>query len=401
MNINYLVPVAGLMLLSSMANGQEGIFTDEAVFMDGFESQQLTSIVGDPENSADGSSIVIGTDNFPVISYWDENANMLKVAKCNDTACFGNDETITSVTSGGRYTSMAISQDGFPVISHRNGVLLMVTKCNDVACAGDDELTTQVDDSLGTPRCTSLAISRDGYPVIAYGNDENHALQVAKCDDVACTGEEEILSVVYDPAEHAGFDCSLAIGHDGNPVISSVISNIIPSSLVVTKCNDAACAGGDETTTTLDGPGPISQSSIAIGIDNNPVISYWFAGFNQLRVAHCNDAACTGNDELVSIVDDVDDVGEHNSIAIGNDGFPVISYFNRTAGALKVAKCNDEACTGGNETITTVDDPPSNAGFHTSIAIGNDGRPVISYWQYDESSAKLKVTRCGNPSCDD
>ena len=118
-------------------------------------------------------------------------------------------------------------------------------------------------------------------------------------------------------------------------------------------------------------------------------------------MAHCNDAACTGNDELVSIVDDVDDVGEYDSIAIGDDGFPVISYFDRTAGALKVAKCNDEACTGGNETITTVDDPPTSAGFHTSITIGDDGRPVISYWQYDAGGAKLKVTRCGNPSCDD
>ena len=379
------------------------------IFSDGFESQQITTVV-DPENSVGlHSSIVIGTDNFPVISYWDEDANMLKVAKCNDTACTGNDETITSVTSGGRTTSIAISQDGFPVISHRNNDLnfsglLMVTKCNDAACAGGDELTTQVDDSLGSlssASCTSLAISGDGYPVIAYGSREDNALHVAKCDDIACTGEGETLSVVYDPAESAGNFCSLAIGDDGNPVISSTISFIFQSSLVVTKCNDAACAGSDETTTTLDGPSNIGYTSIAIGTDNNPVISYWYSGPNQLRVAHCNDAACTGNDELVSIVDDVDDVGEYNSIAIGDDGFPVISYFDRTAGALKVAKCNDEACTGGNETTSTLDDPPTSAGFDTSIAIGDDGRPIISYWQYEEDGARLKVTRCGNPACDD
>ena len=152
------------------------------IFSDGFESQQITTIVDDPENSVGfESSIVIGTDNFPVISYWDEDANMLKVAKCNDTACTGNDETITSVTSGGKTTSIAISQDGFPVISHRNNDLnfsglLMVTKCNDAACAGGDELTTQVDDSLGSSSsasCTSLAISGDGYPVIAYGSRED------------------------------------------------------------------------------------------------------------------------------------------------------------------------------------------------------------------------------------
>jgi hypothetical protein len=376
---------------------------DEVVFLDGFESQQITTIVDDPDNSVGlESSIVIGTDTFPVISYWDEDVNMLKVTKCNDTACEGNDETITSVTSGGRETSIAISQDGFPVISHRSYDLLMVTKCNDMACAGGDELTTQVDDSLGQVRCTSLAISGDGYPVIAYGNDQERSLYVAKCDDVACTGEGEILSIVYDPAEHAGLGCSLTIGHDGSPVISSIIVNVIPSSLVVTKCNDTACAGSDETTSALDGPGAIgSPTSIAIGSDNYPVISYWSSGYKQLKVAHCNDASCTGNDELLSIVDDVDDVGEYTSIAIGEDGFPVISYFDRTSGALKVAKCNDAACTGGDETITTVDDPPTNAGLQTSIAIGDDGRPVISYWQYAEDGAKLKVTRCGNPACDD
>jgi len=378
--------------------------TIDLIYADSFESHQKTSIVDDPENSVGfDSSIAIGTDNFPVISYWDENANMLKVAKCNDTACSGNDETITSVTSGGHKTSIAISQDGFPVISHRNGALLMVTKCNDVACAGGDELTTQVDDSLGTDSagsCTSLTISGDGYPVIAYGNAVEYVLKVAKCDDVACTGGGEILSVVYDPVEFAGWSCSLAIGHDGYPVISSIIQSFIPTYLVVTKCNDAACAGGDETTTTLPGTN-IGTTSIAIGTDSNPVISYWASGYTQLKVAHCNDSACTGNNELVSIVDDVDDVGEFNSIAIGDDGLPVISYYDRTAGALKVAKCNDKACTGGNETITTVDDPPTSAGFQTSITIGADGRPVISYWQYDAAGARLKVTRCGNAACDD
>jgi len=395
MNNKHMLPL-GIFMLQTGTTA-----TAEMIFLDGFESQQVTSIVDDPENSVGlESSIVIGNDNFPVVSYWDETANMLKIAKCNDTACSGNDETVTSVASGGRQTSIAISQDGFPVISHRNGGLLMVTKCNDAACAGGDELTTQVDDLLGSPRCTSLAISPDGFPVIAYGSATDNVLKVAKCDDIACTGGGEILSVAYDPNEAAGMSCSLAMGHDGHPVISSVIQSIFVTYLVVTKCNDVACAGVDETTTKLNDSN-IGQTSIAIGTDNNPVISYRSSGNKRLKVAHCNDTACTGNNELLSTVDSVNDVGEYNSIAIGDDGFPVISYFDRTAGALKVAKCNDLACSGRNETITTVDDPPTNAGFHTSITIGEDSRPVISYWQYDESGAKLKVTRCGNPLCID
>ena len=56
----------------------------------------------------------------------------------------------------------------------------------------------------------------------------------------------------------------------------------------------------------------------------------------------------------------------------------VISYHDQTAGALKVAKCGNAACTVGNA-ITAVDDHANNVGLFTSIAIGTDGLPVISY----------------------
>jgi hypothetical protein len=46
--------------------------------------------------------------------------------------------------------------------------------------------------------------------------------------------------------------------------------------------------------------------------------------------------------------------GLNASIAIGADGNPVIAYRNNTTGALWVAKCNDVACTGGDETRTQV-----------------------------------------------
>jgi hypothetical protein len=56
-----------------------------------------------------------------------------------------------------------------------------------------------------------------------------------------------------------------------------------------------------------------------------------------------------------------------------------------------VAACNDPACAGANENITTVDDPANSVGEYTSIAIGTDGNPVISY--YDATADSLKVAR--------
>jgi hypothetical protein len=37
-------------------------------------------------------------------------------------------------------------------------------------------------------------------------------------------------------------------------------------------------------------------------------------------------------------------VGRYTSIAIGTDGLPVISYFDDTANTLKVAKCGTRSC---------------------------------------------------------
>jgi hypothetical protein len=54
-------------------------------------------------------------------------------------------------------------------------------------------------------------------------------------------------------------------------------------------------------------------------------------------------------------------------------------------------------CYGGDETITTVDDPADQVGDYNSIAIGTDGVPVISY--HDDTADTLKVAHCGTLTC--
>ena len=87
-------------------------------------------------------------------------------------------------------------------------------------------------------------------------------------------------------------------------------------------------------------------------------------------------------------------MGEWNSIAIGSDGFPVISYRDNTNNALKVAHCTNVVCTSSG--TTTVDNAVF-VGFWTSIAIGTDGFPVISY--RDGTNTALNVAHCNDPSC--
>ena len=133
---------------------------------------------------------------------------------------------------------------------------------------------------------------------------------------------------------------------------------------------------------------------MAIGTDGYPVISYWDGTNNDLKVAHCTDLACTSVPELTT-VDSAARVGFFSSLAIGNDGFPVISYSDETGdGALKAAHCTDLACTGTVD-ITSVD--IAGFAFFPSLAVGIDGFPVISY--FDDNNSDLKAAHCRNVGC--
>ena len=94
-----------------------------------------------------------------------------------------------------------------------------------------------------------------------------------------------------------------------------------------------------------------------------------------------------------------DDVGFYNSIAIGVDGFPVVTYIefgDFTNSDLKVAHCTDVACASPAEIFTV--DGPDDVGLDIAIAIRGDGITVIGY--YDLTNTDLKVALCRYTDCD-
>jgi hypothetical protein len=162
----------------------------------------------------------------------------------------------------------------------------------------------------------------------------------------------------------------------------------------VAHCGIANCTSGN-TITTVESAFAGEYSSIAIGADGLPVISYKDDTNYALKVAHCGNANCTSGNTIAT-VDTAGFVGDDTSIAIGTDGLAIISYWDFTNQDLKVAHCGDALCTPATNTITTVDSA-GNVGQYTSIAIGAGGLPVISY--FDETNGNLKVLHCGVTSC--
>jgi len=340
-------------------------------------------------------SIAIGTDGFPVLAYENHSSPSLIFAKCYDPACeestryaIEGPPDIIQVGS----PSVTIDPSGRAVIAYFVNGTLRVARCNDANCASRTVYT--VDDSMnpggGLP---SIAIGNDGFPVISYYDVGAESLKVAKCNDAACAPGGEVITTVYDPVNRLDEISDLAIAGNGFPVISA--RDDIAQQLLLVRCNDAACAPGGETVVVVDDdPGSGNWNAIAISPDGFPVISY--GGFDSsIRVAKCLNADCSVRTRTT--IDDLEDSLSNSDIAIGADGWPVIAYFNSDRAAVKVAKCNEETCSGGDVIRTVIERSTVDTWRGLSLAIGADGFPVIGY--VDGEIDGLKVAKCNTRSC--
>ena len=293
--------------------------------------------------------------------------------------------TITTVDSTGDVgveTSIAIGDNGYPVISYRDNTnsALKVAACTNADCTGTPTITT-IDSTGNVGYFTSIAIGDNGNPIISYYETTGAVLRVAACTTADCTGTPTITTI--DSTSGAGWHTSIAIGDNALPVIS--YRNDATGHLEVAACTTADCSG-TPTITTIDSDTDFGYTSIAIGNSGNPVISYYDDTSGDLRVAACTTADCSGT-PTITVIDSDSDVGVETSIAISSNGYPVISYYDHTNENLKVAACTTADCTG-TPTITTADSI-NIVGRYSSIAIGSRGNPIISY--YDATNGDLKV----------
>jgi len=349
-------------------------------------------------------SIEFGVDGNPIISHWNYSQGRLQVRHCNSPSCSGNvSNTVVDATANvGSSTSLAIGVDGFPVISYHDSTngTLKVAKCTDVACADTATLSTVDPDATNVVGFwTSIDIGSDGLPVIAYHDETNGTLKVAKCVDAACAGSATITVVDPDPTNDVGQSLSLTIGADGLPVIAYY--DATGARLKVAKCVDSACTGSTIITVLSDGVDtpPGDFPSIAIGLDGLPVISYRNLATRSLQLASCADADCSGPVSIATIDDSVGGpgVGAFSSLRIGPEGRPGISYYDEASHLLKFARCADPACNGPGNELTYPGSGIQFEGRDTSLALSPDGTPVIAHWSGQEGV--LRLTICGTLNC--
>ena len=335
------------------------------------------------------SSVVAGADGLPLVAVFASGPDDLEAVHCADATCAS--ATITTLDSSGNvgdFPSATVGADGLGVISYVDVTdgTLKVAHCTNLACTAAGLTTPDASGNVG-PAQTSITVGTDGLPLISYYDATNANLVVAHCSTVTCSAAT---TTAIDSTGNVGQDASIAIGADGLGLVS--YRDASNGHLKVAHCADLACSSA--TATTLDsGTGVGGSTSVTVGADGRGLIGYFDNGNANLKVAHCSDVACSA--ATAATVDSASLVGEYASISVGIDGLGVVSYWDHSAARnLKVAHCVDVACSAA---TTTVVDSPNDVGSFSSLAIGADGLPLVTY--RDVSNNDVRVAHCPNVFC--
>jgi hypothetical protein len=382
-----------VLAVAGAALGIAGIFSLKAFPVWG-SGNTVTIVDTDASGQgAVGDSITIGTDGLPVISYRFGTNNDLMIAHCGDVSCSAGNAltTVHSAVHGGIASAIALGSDGLPVIAFTDWGSLGVTHCGNVNCTAGNTTTGL---GLNAGNLVAIAVGADGMPIVAYEYYDftnYRPLLVIHCGNQTCTSGNTLAMV--DSVDTGGLEMHIAVGSDGLPVISYV--DFANGYLKVAHCGSANCMSGN-VLTAVDAGGSIGwYTSIAIGSDGLPMVSYNVNSNGDVKVAHCGNAECTGGNTYSVIQTYAADA----SIAIGADGLPVMSYYTGQPGELRVAHCGNLDCTAGNTLISVDIVASSSVGWWSSIAIGADGLPMMSH--LDITNDSLRAVHCSTPACTD
>ncbi len=296
------------------------------------------------------------------------------------------------------------------IISFPVGLFLIV-----FSTAANSPETASVPDSAGdVGRYTSLQLDADEYPVVSYYERTTNGddLKILHCQTLLCDGADSITTL--DTALGSGAGSSLELDSQGFPVVSYSDGSV--GDLKLLRCDDPLCSGGGDTITIVDSAGlGGGYSSLALDVNDNPVISYDYhdGTYSNLKVVHCGDPTCTAGNVFATPYMVAGSVAGGSAIVLDASGNPAIAFRGASTGIfgntwLGMLSCGDPNCQSGNSIglaggvvqQNTAGVPTSLGGQYLSLVLDSAGLPVLSHFRVgDSSKAFFIVTRCATMDC--
>lgn len=231
---------------------------------------------------------------------------------------------VQDTNPAGPNTALVLDASNNPILVYSNSGTnrgMNVIVCDDPLCAPSaGRSTTTIGSSGKAYYDPKIILDANGYPVIVAFNDSDEILQLFRCTTVDCTS---VIQQNIDTTNlNTGRYFSLALDANGYPIIAYTAS--FANGLKLIHCNDANCAGNDESITFVDTLGKTSELSLVLDANGYPVISYIVNG--ELRLVRCNDVNCAGNDELNIFLESLAGGSRRNVVQLDNAGFPSVVY---------------------------------------------------------------------------
>lgn len=285
-------------------------------------------------------AIAIGTDGFPIIAFFDNGNDQVKIVHCTSVDCSTDDGVTVLDTVGTSYghPSIAIGTDGLPVVAYTDSTSsdLMFVHCTNTACSSFDSpviLDAEIGASQGHP---SLVIGSDGFPLVAYYDGDVVGLFVVHCTSVDCSTSDTPTSLKIGSISGG---VSMALGRGGLPVIARKIA----SGIEVIQCTSTDCSTTG-TPTILDASG--LDPDLEVGDDGLPLVAFYDPGNDDLMVIHCSNDDCSIF-EPPQAAATTNDTGALPKIAIRPGGLPAIAHYDVTGDDVDLLLCGNLGCRPG------------------------------------------------------
>jgi hypothetical protein len=347
-------------------------------------SQIVTNVDNGNATNALYVSMELDSSGFPVIAYYDNNANDLELIHCNDANCTGNNESFASIDTGGAvglYNSMVLDSSGYPVIAYYDitNANLKVVHCGHVNCTSGNTINT-IDSTGDVGIYPSIKLDSSGFPIVAYTDTTNSSVKVVHCNDALCAGANETTTTVVNTEDdRTRSNSALQLDSSGFPII--VFSDQTNDDLELVHCNDVDCAGNNETRTEIESTNLVGgYASMVLDSSGFPVIAFWDETNFDLRVVHCGNVNCdSGNTtNAITMTNDGELGFTENEIKLNSSGYPVILSQQSGSWSMVLVVCNDVNCSGNDETISRIRDNDY-INFYHSLELDSNNYPVMAF----------------------
>eukprot|EP00164_Ancoracysta_twista_P002874 GFYU01003828.1.p1 GENE.GFYU01003828.1~~GFYU01003828.1.p1 ORF type:complete len:1602 (+),score=333.76 GFYU01003828.1:601-4806(+) len=399
------------------------------------------------------SSVVIGSDGFPVILF--TQTNWVGLVHCLSSSC----EYFTSMTIEEDNTAqfaephIRIGADGMPLMSYYHADMdttsggvaivkrgyLRIVHCKTYDCAHRSPAVNFDYASGDVGRYHSLVVDKGGWPIITYYDTRFKLLKAGYCEDVTC---ERSTTVNLDTSsQNVGEFCSAMAG----PVDSAIVAywdrelnqikvahcmdpengfcpTVVEASPVLPAPKEYTTMVAKTPPTTAAGQAPIE---VALNgqqfVPANDTFFYYDVELPSLRPNSgpvCGETlvevSLTGMDNIndtqingiftrnTTVLSKMREGNRIFSTVLDNDGHAIVAYLPgaSTGKVVNLARCVNTDCTLF-DTIKLVEtSTPVNDFLALDIVVGGDGLLTIAYIEGEWLGiGELRVLHCGDSTC--